>query len=88
MREAQLQLADYIVLAAYFGVLLGVGLYFQRFMRQAQDYFTGDHQVPWWLAGVSYYMTSFSAFAFIAYGEVAYLYGWVAVTLGWVSVPA
>ena len=88
MREAQLQLADYVVVAGYFVVLLLIGLYFRSFMREARDYFTGDNQMPWWLAGVSYYMTSFSAFAFIAYGEVAYLYGWVAVTLGWVSVPA
>src|SRR5690606_8693845 len=67
---------------------LAIGVYLKRFMRQAGDYFTGGRRMPWWLAGVSYYMTTFSAFAFVAYGEVAYLYGWVAVTLGWVSVPA
>lgn len=80
--------ADYIVLVSYFIVMVAIGLYFRRFMRQAGDYFTGDGQVPWWLAGTSYYMTTFSAFSFVAYGEMAYLYGWVAVTLGWVSVPA
>jgi hypothetical protein len=37
---------------------------------------------------VSYYMTTFSAFAFIAYGEIAYLYGWVAVTWVWTAIPA
>jgi SSS family transporter len=86
--HAQLQTPDYIVLVGYFAILVGIGLYFRRFMRQADDYFTGDKQVPWWLAGMSYYMTTFSAFSFVAYGELAYLYGWVAVTLGWVSVPA
>lgn len=85
---AQLQSADLIVVAGYFLVLLAVGVYLQRFMRNAGDYFTGGNRMPWWLAGVSYYMTTFSAFAFVAYGEVAYLYGWVAVTLGWVAVPA
>jgi SSS family solute:Na+ symporter len=88
VNESQLQAADYIVLVGYFALMLAIGLYFRRFMHQARDYFTGDNQVPWWLAGASYYMTTFSAFAFIAYGEVAYLYGWVAVTLGWVAVPA
>lgn len=88
MNEARLQAADTIVIVGYFVVLLGIGIYFQRFMRGAGDYFTGGNRMPWWLAGVSYYMTTFSAFAFVAYGEVAFLYGWVAVTLGWVSVPA
>lgn len=88
MIHAQLQTPDYIVLVGYFAVLVAIGLYFRRFMHQADDYFTADKQVPWWLAGMSYYMTTFSAFAFVAYGELAYLYGWVAVTLGWVSVPA
>jgi SSS family transporter len=86
--QAQLGTPDYIVLVGYFAVLIAIGLYFRRYMRQADDYFTGDKQVPWWLAGMSYYMTTFSAFSFVAYGELAYLYGWVAVTLGWVSVPA
>ena len=88
MSSAHFQTADYIVVVGYFLLLLGIGVYFARFMRGAREYFTGDNQLPWWLAGVSYYMTYFSAFAFVAYGEVAYRYGWVAVTLGWVAVPA
>lgn len=88
MNQTRLHTPDYIVIVGYFAILVAIGLYFRRFMRGADDYFTGDKQVPWWLAGMSYYMTTFSAFAFVAYGELAYLYGWVAVTLGWVSVPA
>lgn len=88
MNEAQLQTPDFIVIVGYFAVLMAIGIYLKRFMRGAGDYFTGGNRMPWWLAGVSYYMTTFSAFAFVAYGEVAFTYGWVAVTLGWVSVPA
>lgn len=88
MGDARLQTADFIVIVGYFAILLWIGLYLKRFMRGAADYFTGGNRMPWWLAGVSYYMTTFSAFAFVAYGEVAFLYGWVAVTLSWVSVPA
>jgi solute:Na+ symporter, SSS family len=88
MPQAQLQGVDYVVIAGYFILMVVIGLYFRRFMLQAKDYFTGANQVPWWLAGVSYYMTTFSAFAFIAYGEIAYLHGWAAVTLVWTAVPA
>jgi solute:Na+ symporter, SSS family len=88
MQQAQLQVADYVVIVGYFALMVAVGVYFRGFMVQARDYFTGANQVPWWLAGVSYYMTTFSAFAFVAYGEIAYLYGWVAVTLVWTAIPA
>ncbi len=88
MNAAQFQFTDYVMVVGYFAIVIAVGLYFRGYMRQAKDYFTGGNQVPWWLAGISYYMTTFSAFAFVAYGEVAYLYGWVAVTISWVAVPA
>lgn len=88
MEQAQLQLPDHIVVVGYFALMVSIGVYFRRFMERARDYFTGANEVPWWLAGVSFYMTSFSTFLFVAYGEIAYLYGWVAVTLVWLGVPA
>lgn len=83
-----LRLPDYIVLTAYFVLMLGIGAYFYRLMRGLKDYFSGGNRIPWWLSGVSYYMSSFSAFAFISYSAIAYKYGWVGITLFWVSVPA
>jgi len=83
-----LQTADHIVIIGYFVLLTLVGLYFWKRMRQASDFFTGGNRIPWWLAGVSFYMTSFSAFMFVAYSELAYRYGFVAVTLAWSSAVA
>ena len=34
--------------------------------------------MPWWLAGISFYLTGFSAFTFVAYSEMAYRFGFVA----------
>ena len=53
-----------------------------------RDYFAGGNRIPWWMAGISHYMSSFSAFSFIAYAQIAYTWGWVAVTLFWAVVPA
>lgn len=83
-----LQKPDYFILIAYFVLMLGIGVYFYRYMEGMKDFFSGGNQVPWWLAGVSFYMASFSAFAFIYYSSVAYLHGWVAITLFYVTVPA
>ncbi|MEP0844957.1 MAG: sodium transporter [Phycisphaerae bacterium] len=79
---------DYFIIIAYFVLMLSVGLYFFRYMKGMKDYFTGGNRIPWWLSGVSYYMSSFSAFAFVFYSSLAYQYGLVGVTLYWVTVPA
>ncbi|MGH9398160.1 MAG: sodium:solute symporter family transporter [Terriglobia bacterium] len=88
MNGFHLTLPDYVVVAGYFAIVLWVGFYFRNYLTTAKDYFAGGHQVPWWMAGISHYMSSFSAFSFIAYAQIGYSYGWVAVTLFWVTVPA
>src|SRR5487761_1063764 len=88
MPQYSLTPSDLIVICGYFALVLLIGLYFRRRMAAPEDYFAGGHKVPWWLAGVSHYMSSFSAFSFVAYAQMGYTYGWVAVTLFWVTVPA
>ncbi len=79
---------DYVMLIGYFLLMLGIGLYFYRFMRGMKVYFTGGNKIPWWLAGVSFYMSSFSAYAFVIYSGLCFKLGWVGVTLFWVMIPA
>ncbi|MBN1418458.1 MAG: sodium transporter [Planctomycetes bacterium] len=79
---------DYIILAGYFVLVLGVGLFFARHIRGMKDYFKGGNTIPWWLSGVSFYMTSFSVAAFVFYPSICYEHGLVGVTLLWVAVPA
>ncbi len=88
MVEFRLTLPDYIVIFGYFAVVLLVGVYFNKRQAASRDYFAAGHQAPWWLAGISHYMSSFSAFTFIAYSQIAYTFGWVAITLFWTTVPA
>lgn len=84
----RLHLADHIVIVGYFALLTLIGVYFWKRMRHVRDFFTGGNAIPWWLAGVSFYLTGFSAFSFVAYSEMAYRYGLIAVTLAWSSAAA
>jgi SSS family transporter len=79
---------DYIVVVFYFAIVVVVGLYFGKYIKQAKDYFAAGAAVPWWLAGVSLWMASFSAMTFVIYSQLAYRYGFVAITLCWVVIPA
>lgn len=80
--------ADIGVVAGFFAIMGGIGIYFGRRMKGSSDFFHGGGGIPWWLAGVSFYMTTFSALAFVVYSALAYQYGFVAVSVSWVTVPA
>ena len=79
---------DYAVIAAFFVVMIGVGVYYSHKSKSSDQFFGNDKTVPWWLSGVSFYMNSFSALAFVMYSALAYKFGWVPVTVSWLSVPA
>jgi solute:Na+ symporter, SSS family len=83
-----LTLPDVLVIGGYFVLVIWIGVRLRGRMRDPKDYFAGGHQIPWWLAGVSHYMSSFSALSFVAYAQIGYTYGWVSVSLFWVTVPA
>ncbi|HSW46182.1 MAG TPA: sodium:solute symporter family protein [Phycisphaerae bacterium] len=88
LAAAKLNSADYFVLIAYFAVNLGIGAYFYRHMRGMKDYFSGGRSIPWWLSGISFYMSCFSVYAFVVYSGLGYQYGWLPITLFWAYIPA
>lgn len=77
--------ADYVIVAGYFVVMLGIGVFFSGRMHTLRDFFGGGSEVPWWVSGVSLYMTSFSAFSFVSYSAMAYKEGFVAITIWWLT---
>ena len=53
---------DWLIIVAYFGLSLAVGLAFtRRAGRSTEEYFLAGRRVPWWLAGVSIVATTFSS---------------------------
>ena len=88
LAQAPVTVPDGIMLVGFFVLMLGIGAYFYRYMRGMKDYFSGGNRIPWWLSGASFFMSSFSVFAFVSYSALAFKYGWVAVTIYWVTIPA
>ncbi len=78
-----LSLPDYLVIGAYFALIVFAGYYFSRYIKLAKDFFAAGNVMPWWLAGTSYFMASFSTLLFVVYNQIAYEYGFVAVTICW-----
>jgi len=45
--QNKLIFADYFIIIAYFVLMLGIGVYFYRYMKAMKDYFTGGNRIPW-----------------------------------------
>jgi solute:Na+ symporter, SSS family len=73
------QLIDYIVIAMYFMLMLGIGFYFLNRLKNTNDYFAGGNKIPWWTSGVSLYMTNFSAWIFSGAAGFVYSTGYFAL---------
>jgi SSS family transporter len=72
---------DFAVIAAYMALMLGIGVYAMRFNRGASDYFKGGSRIHWLAAGLSSFMSGFSAWTFTGAAGLAYEHGLVAVLL-------
>jgi solute:Na+ symporter, SSS family len=72
---------DYIVIALYALLMVRVGFYVLRFNRGAAEYFRGGSRIPWLVAGLSCFMSGFSAWTFTGAAGVAYRSGVAAIGL-------
>ncbi len=72
---------DLLVIAFYVLGLVAMGALFARKMRNTRDMFAAGGQSPWWLSGLSAFMTMFSAGTFVVWGGIAYRHGLVAVSI-------
>jgi SSS family transporter len=72
---------DYVVIGLYALLMIVVGLYVVRFNRGAAEYFRGGSRVPWLVAGLSCFMSGFSAWTFTGAAGVAYRAGIAATGL-------
>ena len=77
--ESGLKFIDYLVIGLYLILMLGIGLIFTRLMKSGKDFFVGGRLIPWWVAGVSLYMTLFSAWTFTGAASFTYNTGWFGV---------
>jgi len=56
---------DYLVIAAYFTLILGIGFVFKNMAaKSTSDYFRGGGRMLWWMVGSTAFMMQFSAWTF------------------------
>src|SRR3954470_22697878 len=82
----QLTALDWIVIAAYFAVNLGIGIYYYRQASgDTSEFFISGRSVPWWLAGTSMVATTFGADTPLVVTGLVYQYGIAGNWLWWAA---
>ena len=97
-RESRLTALDWLTIALYFGILLGVATWVVRRAKDsATDYFLAGRNLGWWVIGASIFASNIGSEHIVglagsgATSGVAMahyeLHAWCLLVLGWVFVP-
>jgi Na+/proline symporter len=67
---------DYLVIAGYFTLIMGIGFAFKGMAKNStSDYFRGGGRMLWWMVGSTAFMAQFSAWTFTGAAGKAYTDG-------------
>jgi SSS family transporter len=75
-RKAKFGALNLAVLGLYPLLMLGIGIWSSRKSKDAEGFFRGGQQIPWWAAGLSIYATMLSSITFMAIPAKAYFSNW------------
>ncbi|MEA2062433.1 MAG: sodium transporter, partial [Gemmatimonadota bacterium] len=70
-----LRIGDLVMILVYGLLMIVIGVYCARFSRRSVNYFTGGRRIPWWVSGVSSWMSAFSAYVFVGLASKLYQVG-------------
>lgn len=73
---------DFIVLVVFALLIFGIGVAFTKIgSKSGQAFFEAGGSTPWWINGLSLFISYFSAGTFVVWGSIAYKHGLVANTI-------
>lgn len=78
----------FIAIGFYFALILATGILFRRYIRDIKDFLRGRGRVPWWIVGVSAFVSQFSAWSFTVGAGKAYRDGFPVLIIYWASALA
>ena len=68
-----MELVDYIIIAVYFAISLGIALFYsKRASKSSEEFFLSGRNLPWYLAGLSMVATTFAADTPLAVTELVW----------------
>jgi len=72
---------DYLIIFLFSAVIILSGIAFSKTGRNMSSFFAGGGKIPFWIGGLSLFMSFFSAGTFVVWGSIAYESGMVAIAI-------
>lgn len=89
MPAIELKFVDWLIVAIYFGFVLGVGFYLRRFTRDAEDFFLAGRKNSSWVAGLAFLSANLGALELLGMTGNTFKYGVYVAHFYWIgAIPA
>ena len=72
---------DFYVALIFTVFIIALGMTLARNGKSMKSFFAGGGAVPWWVSGLSLFMSFFSVGTFVVWGAIAYADGLVSVSI-------
>jgi SSS family solute:Na+ symporter len=80
---------DYLIVASYFVVVLGVGFAAKRYIKSSLDYFLSGRSLPAWITGLAFISANLGATEVLGMAANGAQYGVATVNYYWIgAIPA
>jgi SSS family solute:Na+ symporter len=84
-RLISLSWPDIAIIALYFAMVLGIGLYLRKFASTSEDFFMAGRDMSAWVAGLSFLSANLGALELMGWAAAAYQYGILATHFYWIA---
>lgn len=84
-----LVLIDWLIIAVYFGFVLGIGYYLQKFTKSEEDFFLAGRKNSSWVAGLAFLSANMGALELLGMTGNTFKYGMYVAHFYWIgAIPA
>lgn len=77
--------SDIAIIAIYFVMVLGIGIYLRRFANTSNDFFMAGRDMTAWVAGLSFLSANLGAIELMGWAGSTYEYGILATHFYWIA---
>jgi SSS family solute:Na+ symporter len=80
---------DVAIIALYFAMVIGIGIYLKKFTKTGEDFFLAGREMSSWIAGLSFVAANLGSLELMGWAASAYQYGILATHWYWIgAIPA
>ncbi len=77
--------SDVLIIAIYFVMVLGIGVYLRRYANTSNDFFMAGREMTAWVAGLSFLSANLGAIELMGWAASTYQYGILAAHFYWIA---